>query len=50
MEEKSVDVFDVALIDAKIINTWIIILVFLYTLGTYLVHSIIGILNIWSLF
>ena len=35
MEEKCVDIFDVVLIGAKIINTLAVILVFLYTLGTY---------------
>ena len=50
MEEKSVNVLDEALIGTKIINTLAIILVFLYTLGTYLAYSIIGNLNIWNLF
>ena len=36
MEGKHIDVFDVVLIGAKIINTLAAILVFLYALGTYL--------------
>ena len=50
MGEKSVNVLDEALIGTKIINTLAIILVFLYTLGTYLAYSIIENLNIWNLF
>ncbi len=42
MEEKCVDIFDVVLIGAKIINTLAIILVVRYTLGTYL-----GTFNYW---